>query len=95
MRGESVPEFEDAVFAEQSCGLLPQLVRTRFGFHIVAVDRRVPGALIPYDAVGDQIAAYLRSNVQRKALEQYVRLLAAESGIAIPGLTPAAFPLLQ
>jgi peptidyl-prolyl cis-trans isomerase C len=94
-RGECVPEFDDAVFAGPSRGLLPQLVRTRFGFHIVAVDGRVPGKLVPLDAVRDQVAAYLRSSVQRKALEQYVRLLAAESRVAVPGLTPAASPLLQ
>lgn len=94
-RRECVPEFERAAFDTRSTGLLPELVRSRFGFHIVAVDGRVPGQLVPYAAVSEQMAGYLRERVQRKALEQYVRLLAAEFGVAMPGLTHGASPLLQ
>jgi peptidyl-prolyl cis-trans isomerase C len=94
-RRERVPEFERVVFDTRSTGLLSDLVRTRFGFHIVAVDGRVPGQTVPYEAVSGKIAAYLRERVQRKALEQYARVLAAEVGVAVPGLMHATSPLLQ
>src|SRR5699024_2986717 len=44
-RGSTVPEFEKAVFDDEdkTVGILPELVRSRHGFHIVAVDRRIPG----------------------------------------------------
>ncbi len=42
-RGETVPEFEQALFNGIYTGIYPQLVKTRFGFHILAVDRREPG----------------------------------------------------
>jgi peptidyl-prolyl cis-trans isomerase C len=94
-RGDCVPEFERPLFEGRSLGVLPQLVNTRFGFHIVAVDQRVPGAAVPYDAVKDQIAARLYAQVQEKALVQYVRLLAGERGVEIPGVAVAASPLVQ
>jgi peptidyl-prolyl cis-trans isomerase C len=94
-RGECVPEFERPLFEGRGQGVLPQLVNTRFGFHIIAVDQRVAGAVVPYDAVKDQIAARLYAQVQEKALEQYVRVLAAQQSVEIPGVAAAKSPLLQ
>jgi peptidyl-prolyl cis-trans isomerase C len=94
-RNECVPEFEREVFAGQATGILPRLVKTRFGFHIVAVDQRVPGSLVPYEAVRDQIAARLYAQVQETALIQYVRLLAGEYSVDVAGITPARSPLVQ
>ncbi|MFZ1151509.1 MAG: peptidylprolyl isomerase, partial [Xanthobacteraceae bacterium] len=42
-RGETVPEFERALFRLGASGILPELVKTRHGFHIVAVDQSIPG----------------------------------------------------
>ena len=42
-RGDTVPEFEKALFRLGPTGVLRELVRTRHGFHILAVDRRIPG----------------------------------------------------
>ena len=53
-RGDTVPEFERALFRLGPTGLLPELVKTRYGFHIVAVDRRVPGAPLPFDVARDR-----------------------------------------
>jgi peptidyl-prolyl cis-trans isomerase C len=94
-RGECVPEFEQALFAGKGTGLASGLVRTRFGFHIVAVDRRLPGRTVPFEAVRERIADHLRARVQRKALEQYLRILAAETGLALPGVEPATSPLVR
>jgi peptidyl-prolyl cis-trans isomerase C len=94
-RGECVPEFEQALFAGKGTGLVPGLVRTRFGFHIVAVDRRLPGQSVPFEAVRERIADHLRARVQRKAFEQYLRILAAETGLALPGVEPATSPLVR
>lgn len=94
-RGECAPEFEQALFSGQSTGLLPGLVRTRFGFHVVAVDRRIPGRAVPFEVVRDRVAGHLRERVQRKALEQYLRILAAETGLTLPGLEPATSALVR
>lgn len=47
-RGDTVPEFEQALFADQWIGILPRLVNTRHGFHIVSIDRRVEGRVLPF-----------------------------------------------
>jgi peptidyl-prolyl cis-trans isomerase C len=94
-RGECVPEFEQSVFGVRSPGLLPELVRTRFGFHVVAVDRRVAGETLPFEAVKQRVAECLRERVRRKALEQYLRILSAETGLALPGVEPATSPLVR
>lgn len=94
-RGECVPEFEQPVFGASSAGLLPELVRTRFGFHVVAVDRRVGGETLPFEAVKQRVAECLREGVRRKALQQYLRILSAETGLALPGVEPATSPLVR
>ncbi|MCX5538766.1 peptidylprolyl isomerase [Paraburkholderia sp. CNPSo 3076] len=60
-RGDTVPEFEAALFDCADIGVLPRLVRTRFGFHLVRVDQRMPGNPVPYDEVSGEIALSQRT----------------------------------
>ena len=94
-RGETVPEFEKALFDGTWTGIHGQLVRTRFGFHIVAVDRRAPGQRIPFEPVRGQIAQRLRDAVVERALAQYVSVLAGQADVRGVQLTSAATPLVQ
>jgi peptidyl-prolyl cis-trans isomerase C len=94
-RGETVPEFDQALFNGAYTGIYPQLVKTRFGFHVLAVDRREPGRPLPFEAARTRIAQRLRSRVLNKALEQYVRLLAGEAAIEGVDLDAAKSPLLR
>ena len=94
-RGDTVPEFETALFEGSAVGVLPRLVNTRHGFHIVLVSRRIEGRQVPFEPVARRIAEYLSESVRRKALQQYVRLLAAEAEISGVELDSAGSPLLQ
>lgn len=94
-RGDTVPEFEQALFADQWIGILPRLVKTRHGFHIVSIDRRVDGQVLPFDIVRERIAERLAERVQEVALKQYVRLLAGQADVAGVELDPALTPLVQ
>ena len=94
-RGDTVPEFEAALFADVSTGILPRLVATRYGFHIIRIDRRVPGASLPFEAVRQQIGALLAERVQERALRQYVSLLAGAAELAGVELGAATTPLVQ
>jgi peptidyl-prolyl cis-trans isomerase C len=78
-RGTMVPEFERAVFETQAMGVLPGLVATRHGFHIVSVERRIPGRMLPFERVQPQIAGYLAARSQERALRDYVRGLAQQA----------------
>jgi len=94
-RGDTVPEFERALFNGAYTGLYPQLVKTRYGFHILAVDCREPGRRLPFEAAQRAIAGRLRAQAQRRALEQYVRVLAGQARIEGARLGAVATPPVQ
>ncbi|BEV16951.1 peptidylprolyl isomerase [Herbaspirillum sp. DW155] len=94
-RGTCVPEFEKAVFAAQADAILPRLVESRFGLHIVRLGRKFDGELLPFDAVRENIARALQRASFDRAVRQYLQLLvgrACISGIDLPG---AVTPLVQ
>ncbi len=94
-RGDTVPEFERAVFRLGATGILREVVRTRHGFHIVAVDQRIPGTTLPFEAVQSQIAERLKTGVEERALRQYVSILAGQAEIVGVDLQGAPTPLVQ
>lgn len=75
-RGDAVPEFEKAVLDGELLGVLPDLVTSRFGFHVVLVARRIPGRLLPYEEARPEVAVILRRLGEERALGEYVRRLA-------------------
>lgn len=95
-RGETVPEFDKAIFGDTATiGILPRLVTTRHGFHIISIDRRIEGKQLPFDLVREEVAAELRRRSETRALSQYVRVLAGHAAIAGVDLDAAASPLVQ
>ncbi|TAM92832.1 MAG: peptidylprolyl isomerase [Rhodanobacteraceae bacterium] len=94
-RGETLPEFEKAIFDDTSIGVLPKLVTTRHGFHIISVDHRIEGKQLPYELVRDDVAAELRRRSEARALSQYVRVLAGHADIDGVELDAVASPLVQ
>jgi peptidyl-prolyl cis-trans isomerase C len=94
-RGEMVPEFDKAIFGTAASGVLPTLVATRYGFHVVAVERRIPGKRLPFEAVAERVAGFLAARVEERALKQYVEVLAGRADIAGADLAGAASPLVQ
>jgi peptidyl-prolyl cis-trans isomerase C len=94
-RGGTVPEFERELFATGPTGLLGRLVRTRFGFHIVAIDHRILGGPVPFEAVRPKIAERLQGGVQEKALRHYVAILAGQAEVIGVDLGAATTPLVQ
>ena len=94
-RGETVPEFARVLFRLGPTGILRELVKTRYGFHIVAVDRRIPGDTLPFDAVHERIAERFKAMVEERALRQYISILAGDAEIVGVDLQGAKTPLVQ
>jgi len=94
-RGEMVGEFDRAVFGTTTVGVLPTLVATRYGFHIVCVERRIPGRTLPFAEVEANVAQYLAARVEERALRQYVEVLAGRAALEGVDLVTAATPLVQ
>ena len=63
-------------------------VATRYGLHIIRLDRRIEGRGLPFELVADRIADYLRESVTRRATAQYIARLVSRAdirGVAMEG----------
>jgi len=94
-RGDTTPEFEAALLPLQAGQICPEIVRTRYGVHVVRLDRRVEGAVLPFEQVRERIAAYLEASSSRRAAAQYVALLAGQARISGCDIAGASSPLVQ
>ena len=79
--GQTTPEFERALFALEPGAIGAVPVATRYGFHIVRLDRKHLGRDLPFELVAGRIAAYLEESVRRRALAQYVARLASAADV--------------
>jgi peptidyl-prolyl cis-trans isomerase C len=86
---QCVPEFWQALIEHGEPGLLPRLVRTRFGLHIVRIARIAQGQLPPFEAVHAQIAQTIRQQSLVRALQLYAKDL-EQHVEQRTGSTPAA-----
>jgi peptidyl-prolyl cis-trans isomerase C len=79
--GQTTPEFEQALVALEPGELCEAPVATRYGFHLIRLDRKHEGRLLPYELVAERIADYLRDSVRRRADAQYVARLVSAAKI--------------
>lgn len=93
--GQTVAEFETALRTMQPGAVHPQPVETRYGLHVVRLERRIDGRELPYEAVRQRIADYLDEAVHRRALRQYVTVLASRAVVTGVDLGGPAGPLVQ
>lgn len=93
--GQTVAEFESALAAMVPGIVHGEAVETRYGFHVVRLDRRIDGEMLPFDLVRERIAEYLDEAVHRRALQQYVSILAGRAEITGVDLGAANGPLVQ
>lgn len=93
--GQTVAEFETALRTMQPGAVHPQPVETRYGLHVVRLERRIDGRELPYEAVRQRIADYLDEAVHRQALRQYVSVLAGRAVVTGVDLGGPAGPLVQ
>lgn len=86
-RGATTPAFEQALLELEPGEITKQPVETRYGLHIIRLDRRVPGVLLSFEAVRERIAAYLAERAHRIAVAQFVARLAGRAevtGVELP-----------
>lgn len=94
-RGQTAPEFEKAL-SRLPVGEIPaHPIETRFGFHVVLVHQRKLGRPLTFEACREKIAEYLREHVRRRAISQFIRLLAAEHEVVGIDLDAPSSPLVQ
>ena len=94
-RGDLVAELETFVMALDEGQICPVPVETRYGFHVLRLDRRVAGRDLPYDQAKPAVERLLTSSSWQRAVSQYLRILAGRAEIAGISLPGAATPLVQ
>ncbi|MDP1646725.1 MAG: peptidylprolyl isomerase [Rubrivivax sp.] len=93
--GDCAPEFARELFGQVEIGVLPRLVHSRFGLHVVEVLAREAGVQPAYEAVHAAVAQSLRQHAFATALRQYLQLLAGQARVHGVDLDAAATPLVQ
>lgn len=79
--GQTTPEFEKALLELQPGAMSAAPVATPYGFHVLRLDRRIPGRELPFDVLHKNIARYLTQRVHLVATAQYIVRLAARATI--------------
>lgn len=94
-RGDCAPEFAREIFGHAEVGVLPRLVHSRFGLHVVEVLERFAGDPLPYEQVAEAVAMSLRQQSWVTALRQYLALLAGAADVRGVDLDAADSPLVR
>jgi peptidyl-prolyl cis-trans isomerase C len=94
-RDDCAPELASELFGKPEVGVLPRLVHSRFGLHVVEVLAREPGRVPAFEAVKSAVAQALRQQTFTTALRQYLQLLAGQAHLEGVDLEGSATPLVQ
>ncbi|MCP1727194.1 peptidyl-prolyl cis-trans isomerase C [Natronospira proteinivora] len=94
-KGQTTPEFERALSRLPVGQVAEYPVETRFGYHVVLIHRRDEGRPLSYEEALPQIETYLVESVYRRAVSQYISILAGQAKIEGIDLDAATSPLVQ
>ena len=92
---DCAPEFAREIFGHVEVGVLPRLVHSRFGLHVVEVLEREGGEPQAYEAVRGAVTMALRQQTYVTALRQCLQLLAGQARVEGVDLDAAETPLVQ
>ncbi len=79
--GSTVPEFEAALATLKEGEVTAEPVRSRFGCHIIRLDRRISGTRLPFDAVRERIAVHLEASSWSRGVAQLIGVLSERAEI--------------
>ena len=83
-RGQMVPEFDKAAFS-QKAGEIGELVKTKFGYHIIKVEERLEEKEFTLEEIAPQIVAHLKVERRTQRMKELVDELRAAAKIVQPG----------
>lgn len=87
-RGQTVPEFDTFLCNLEEGQLCPVPIRTRYGIHVLRLERKQLGAALPFEAVRERVAAYLEAVLWNQAVARYLHQLVDQSHIEGVELEP-------
>lgn len=84
--GDLAREIEEVLAGLKAGEIAPEPVRSRFGWHILRLDRRVDARCLPFEAVAERIRLHLESRAWTAAAARYAADLTAAArakGVAL------------
>ena len=88
-------EFAREILGKPEIGVLPRLVHSRFGLHVVEVLERERGSVPSYEQVRSAVSQTLQRQQFATALRQYLQLLAGQAQIEGVDLDRSESALVQ
>jgi peptidyl-prolyl cis-trans isomerase C len=73
-KGDTLADFEAAAFALKQPGDLSDVVKTKYGFHILRLEKRVESVRYPFEQVKAQIVQELRDETIARFSSEYLDL---------------------
>jgi peptidyl-prolyl cis-trans isomerase C len=77
---QMVPEFANAAFALKP-GEISDVVKTKFGYHIIKLQEKKPAGIVPFDEAKGKISEYLKSQKIQKGVNEYLEKLRKDAKI--------------
>ena len=79
-RGKMVKPFEDTAF-QLSVGEVSEIVETKYGFHLIKLNERQEGQMIPLEQVREKIISFLEREKRDLAIREYLFKLRSNARI--------------
>jgi len=88
--GDTVPEFEAAMREMHAGQIKDEVVETRYGLHVLRLDARADGEILPFDTVRPRLREAAEKVAWTRAAQTYVAALLNDANITGLDLTTAA-----
>ncbi len=94
-RGQTTPEFEACLDSLAPGELCREPVATRYGYHLIRLDRSIRGRELTFAMARDRVAEHLGARAWAQAVHQYIRLLVGKAKIEGIEMVGATSPLVR
>ena len=81
-KGQMIPEFENAAFG-LSPGQTSDVIKTRFGYHIIRLTDRKPATYRSFEEVEDTVRTSIMRDRQRQSFDEFTKTLKDKAKISI------------
>ncbi len=79
-KGQTVPEFERQLMTLPQ-GLATKPIESRYGFHVVRINRKIEGKPLEYNMVSDKVRGYLVHRASHLAIQTFIQSLVEKAEI--------------
>jgi peptidyl-prolyl cis-trans isomerase C len=82
-REKMVKDFSAAAFALEAPGQISEVVKTRYGYHVIRLEEKQPARTRPFEEVKDEIIAQLRQEYLTARMQEHVSAIRNDKSIKI------------